>query len=215
MTRTPTLRSSRPLFLLSTAAVLTAALIAGCASKPPPPPPGPSNYVVLLPEANGSVGKVFVKSDKGSQTLDQAGQAAFINGETAPFEVSADQLKRDFGAAMAARPVYPERYYLYFETGGSRLTAESLALVTTILAKVAERDNPDVSVVGHSDTQGKAESNAVLAYQRASTIANMLREKGMQPASLSIESHGESNLLVQTPDETSEPKNRRVEITIR
>jgi outer membrane protein OmpA-like peptidoglycan-associated protein len=124
-------------------------------------------------------------------------------------------LKRDFGAAMAARPVYPERYYLYFETGGSRLTAESLALVTTILAKVAERDNPDVSVVGHSDTQGKAESNAVLAYQRASTIANMLRERGMQPASLSIESHGESNLLVQTPDETSEPKNRRVEITIR
>lgn len=215
MTRAPTLRSSRPLFLLSTAAVLTAALIAGCASKPPPPPPGPSNYVVLLPEANGSVGKVFVKSDKGSQTLDQAGQGAFINGEKAPFEVSADQLKRDFGAAMAARPVYPERYYLYFETGGSRLTAESLALVTTILAKVAERDNPDVSVVGHSDTQGKAESNAVLAYQRASTIANMLREKGMQPASLSIESHGESNLLVQTPDETSEPKNRRVEITIR
>lgn len=198
--------------------VVAVALLTGCASEPPAPPkppPGPSNYVVLLPEANGAVGKVFVKSDKGAQTLAQASQGAFINGESAPFEVSAEQLKRDFGAAMAARPAYPERFYLYFETGGSRLTAESTALVSTILAKVAERDNADVSIVGHSDTQGKAEANAVLAYQRAATIANMLRQRGMQPASLSIESHGESNLLVPTPDETPEPRNRRVEITIK
>ena len=206
-------------FLLTTAAVMFALLLTGCAASNPPdtpkPAPGPSNYVVLLPEANGTVGKLFVKSDKGSQTLDQAGQASFISGESAPFMVPADQLQRDFGAAMAARPAYPERYYLYFETGGSRLTAESLALVTTILAKIADRDNPDISVVGHSDTQGKAEANAVLAYQRASTIATMLRQRGMQPASLSIESHGESNLLVPTPDDTPEPRNRRVEITIR
>jgi peptidoglycan-associated lipoprotein len=202
---------------LGAAAAVVVLGMTGCVSKPPKPAPapGPSNYVVLLQEANGDVGKVFVKSDKGEQTLDQAGQAAFISGESAPFTVPADQFKRDFGAAMAALPMVPVRYYLYFETGGSRLTTESLALVTTILAKVAERDNPDISVVGHSDTQGKAESNTVLAYQRASTIANMLREKGMQPASLVIESHGESNLLVPTPDETPEPRNRRVEITIR
>ncbi|MBP8019225.1 MAG: OmpA family protein [Hylemonella sp.] len=107
------------------------------------------------------------------------------------------------------------RYDLYFETGGSRLTAASQALITTILTKIAERENPDVSVVGHSDTVGKAEANAVLAYQRATAIANLLREKGMQAATLSIESHGESNLLIPTPDETPEPRNRRVEITIR
>ena len=116
---------------------------------------------------------------------------------------------------MAASPHLPVRYYLYFETGGARLTAESQALIATVLTKIAERDNPDVSVIGHSDTVGKAEANAVLAYQRASTIANLLREKGMQAATLSIESHGESNLLVPTPDEAPEPRNRRVEITIR
>jgi len=30
-----------------------------------------------------------------------------------------------------------------------------------------------------------------------------------------VESHGKRNLLVPTPDETPEPRNRRVEITIR
>jgi outer membrane protein OmpA-like peptidoglycan-associated protein len=35
--------------------------------------------------------------------------------------------------------------------------------------------------------------------------------------SLTIEvtSHGERNPLVQTPDNTAEPKNRRVEVTVR
>ena len=32
---------------------------------------------------------------------------------------------------------------------------------------------------------------------------------------LAIESHGERNLLVPTPDDTAEPGNRRVEITLR
>ena len=197
--------------------VISALMMVGCASLPPPlkQPPGPRNYVVLLSEASGAVGKVFVKSDKGEQTLDQASQGTLISGESAPFVVSAEQLKRDFGAAMTASPPLPVRYDLYFETGGSRLTAASQALITTILTKIAERENPDVSVVGHSDTVGKAEANAVLAYQRATAIANLLREKGMQAATLSIESHGESNLLIPTPDETPEPRNRRVEITIR
>ncbi|MBK6648370.1 MAG: OmpA family protein [Betaproteobacteria bacterium] len=201
---------------LSIGWVFSALVMAGCASpQVPEPPPGPRNYVVLLPEDSGALGKVFVKSDKGEQTLDQARQGALISGESAPFSVSAEQLKRDFGSAMAASPHLPVRYYLYFETGGARLTAESQALIATVLTKIAERDNPDVSVIGHSDTVGKAEANAVLAYQRASTIANLLREKGMQAATLSIESHGESNLLVPTPDEAPEPRNRRVEITIR
>ena len=194
--------------------LLALALLTGCATKPPEPK-GPTNYVVLLPDADGKVGKVHVKSDKGAQTIETAGQGSFIDGATAPFAVPAEQLKRDFGVVLAASPEAPERYYLYFESGGAKLTAESLALVPTILKRVTERDNVDVSVIGHSDTAGKAEANAVLAYQRATSIANMLRERGMQPASLVIESHGESNLLVPTPDDTPEPRNRRVEITLR
>ncbi len=192
--------------------------LAGCASPPPPPPappPKPSTYVVLLPNLDGSVGKVLIKGDKGEQTIDMAGDGAPLDGSEAPAAVPQDKLQRDFGSAIAARPVAPDQFLLYFETGGSRLTAESQALIPTILAKALARENADVSVIGHTDTAGRAEANATLAYQRATSIATLLRERGLQPANLTIESHGESNLLVPTPDETPEPRNRRVEITIR
>jgi outer membrane protein OmpA-like peptidoglycan-associated protein len=192
-------------------------LLAGCALCPPPPPkaPPPVDYVVLLPNADGTVGKVFVKGQQGEQSLVNAGWGAALNGAVAAAAVPQDQLLKDFGEALGARPMAPENFYLYFESGGAKLTADSLALIPTILAKVAARESADVSVVGHSDTVGKADANAKLAYQRAATIARLLRERGMLAASFSVESHGESNLLVATPDETPEPRNRRVEISIR
>ncbi len=189
-------------------------VLAGC-STPAKPPPRPFDYVVLLPNVDGTVGKVLVKGDKGEQILDIAQNGASLNGDTAAFAVSTEQLQKVFGPAMAARPVLPEQFYLYFESGGANLTPASLALIPTILERAQARASADVSVIGHTDTAGKADTNASLAYRRANSIATLLRERGLQPATLTIESHGESNLLVPTPDETAEPRNRRVEITIR
>ena len=38
---------------------------------------------------------------------------------------------------------------------------------------------------------------------------------GLDAKLIEIESHGERDLLRKTPDNTAEPRNRRVEITIR
>ena len=43
----------------------------------------------------------------------------------------------------------------------------------------------------------------------------LLRQQGLNLAALVVESHGERNLLVPTPDNVDEPRNRRVEITLR
>lgn len=198
--------------------VLAVLLLAACAKKPPPPPaPAPvqPSYVVLLPNADGTVGKVLIKGKLGDQILDAAGVGAPLSGASAPAPVTPELLQKDFGAAMRAVPVAPEQFYLFFQTGGSKFTPESEALIPTILDKIKARESADVSVVGHSDTQGKADANARLAFQRAQSTARMLRDRGMQPATLTVESHGEANLLVQTPDETPEPRNRRVEISVR
>jgi outer membrane protein OmpA-like peptidoglycan-associated protein len=116
---------------------------------------------------------------------------------------------------MAARPLPPERFLLYFESGGAVLTPASAALLPQVVAEAARRPGVDVSIIGHSDTVGKAEANAELALRRAQAIADQLREKGLQATALNVESHGEANLLVKTPDETPEPRNRRVEVSIR
>ncbi len=185
---------------------LAALLVTGCA--------GPGTYVVLLPSPDGSVGKVSVQGKGGEQVLTKAQQGTLVDGSKPPFDVSAEQLTRDFGAAIAARPPLPEQFLLYFERG-SELTAESKALLLKIVARAKARMAVDISVIGHTDTQGKAEDNEALAHKRASNMADELKQLGLQNMTLTVESHGERNLLVPTPDETAEPRNRRVEITLR
>jgi adhesin transport system outer membrane protein len=116
---------------------------------------------------------------------------------------------------MKARPELPEQFLLYFELGGAQLTAESKTLMTRIVERASARQSVDMSVIGHSDTQGVATANEALALKRATAIAEQLRELGLKDAVMAVESHGERNLLVPTPDETAEPRNRRVEITLR
>ena len=77
------------------------------------------------------------------------------------------------------------------------------------------RGREHVPVIGHSDTQGAADANEALALKRATAIAEQLRGMGLANTVMAIESHGERNLLVPTPDDTAEPGNRRVEITLR
>lgn len=191
---------------LSLCTLALSALLGACA--------GPGSYVALLPSPDGSVGQVTVTGAQGAQTLTQANTGAALNGGKPPFDVSAEQLQRDFGAAMAARPALPEQFMLYFERG-SELTAESNVQLDKVLARAKARTSVDMSVIGHTDTQGKAEANEALALQRANAMAARLRELGLADAVLVVESHGERNLLVKTPDEVAEPRNRRVEITLR
>ena len=46
-------------------------------------------------------------------------------------------------------------------------------------------------------------------------LVKLLAAAGLTVADLTVDTHGEFNLQVKTADETPEPRNRRVEITIR
>jgi len=188
------------------AALLSAMLLAGCGGK---------SYAALLENADGSPGKVYVKGAKGEQVIDKAGSGAPMDGSQAAAAVPPEQIKRDFGDTLAARPPLPKRYLLYFESGGTRLTADSNALLPMIVADAKQRPGVDASIIGHTDTVGKADANTALALRRGQVVANMIKAQGLTVVALVVELHGESNLLVMTADETPEPRNRRVEISLR
>lgn len=172
----------------------------------------PKSYVVLLPSPDGTVGQVIVKGSKGEQVLSSANQAGSLDGT--PLAVESKQVDRDFGDTRAALPPQPVRYLLYF-TAGTTLNAASDALIPKIIAEARTRPAVDVAVIGHTDTVATSEYNEQLALRRANRVSELLREKGLKANSLSIESHGKRNLLIQTPDNVYEPRNRRVEVSIR
>lgn len=179
------------------------------------PPRRTGSYVVLLPSPDGTVGRVIVQGKGGEQELTKALSGTLTDGSTKPFEVGKEQMALDFGAAMAARPPLPESFLLYFNSGTTDLTGESKALLPRIMARIHDRKALDMSVIGHTDTVGKAPSNEVLGLQRANVIAKQIQELAPEGTILSVESNGERNLLVPTPDEKNEPRNRRVEVTLR
>jgi peptidoglycan-associated lipoprotein len=184
-----------------------AAAIAISASAPKP-------YVVLLESPDGTTGEVIIRGSKGEQTIRTARFGAILDGSTAPSPVSADQIQQDFGEAMSAQPELPAHYILYFGSG-TQLTAESETLLPQIVASANARPMTDISVIGHTDTVGPSNANELLASQRAASVVEILKARGLKALSLQIESHGKSNPLLPTPDETLEPRNRGVEISIR
>jgi len=112
-------------------------------------------------------------------------------------------------------PPRSHHFTLYFQFESDELTPESRALVPEVLQAVKEFPFPEVVVIGHTDTTGTAPSNVELGLRRATVVRRMLLDAGLEGSLIEVTSHGEADLLVQTPDETFEPRNRRVEISVR
>jgi peptidoglycan-associated lipoprotein len=196
-------------------AVVFLLLVASCATPPPAPPPKATSYAVLLDNPDGSVGAITFTDSKGTIAVNRAKNAVNLDSATAPYLQDEAIIQKDFGAAIAARPLLPVSYLLYFESGGVQLTAESQALIAKIVGDAAKRPAPDISVIGHTDTAGEPDANEKLGLQRAQAVSQLIAGAGLKAVEITVTSHGERDLLVRTPDNTAEPKNRRVEITLR
>ena len=81
------------------------------------------------------------------------------------------------------------------------------------LLKSPELEGRKFRIEGHTDTVGPAEENRLLSERRANAVRDYLVERfGIAPTRLVTEGLGESRLLVPTPDETPQQRNRRVQI---
>jgi adhesin transport system outer membrane protein len=175
----------------------------------------PGSYVVLLPSPDGTVGQVRVTSQGGERTLQRSQDAALLDGTAGAYQPDPNTLQQDFGAAVAARPPLPEQFRLFFNSGSTNMTKQSSADLPKVLDALKKRKVPDVSVVGHTDTVGTEARNQALGLKRANAVAGKIRAEGLDKVDVSVESQGESRLLVPTKDNVPEAMNRRVEITVR
>jgi outer membrane protein OmpA-like peptidoglycan-associated protein len=203
------------------AAVLVAALEVACGGKPhlPAPPETARTLVVLLPDPDtGVTGRAFLSNKSGSTDLNAARESSTGTPSSAPTAVrtmTEEEVQQVFGDALSALPPAPVHFTLYFKFESDELTDDSRALLPQILTTVKERAFPEVLVVGHTDTMGTPRANIDLGLIRANSVRTILVQVGLDPATVEARSHGESDLLVKTPDETPEPRNRRVEISVR
>ena len=200
-------------------AVLVTWAIAGCGPKRIPPlRPGQAQVVLFPDPEDAAVGRAVVSNPAGAVELAAERESTTVSSSRAPAPVivlSEADANRLFGDVLSTLPPAPQHFVLYFRFESDDLTDESRALLPRVLEALRNRPFPDVAVVGHTDTTGTAAGNVELGLRRAIAIRAQLVQAGIGADVIEVTSHGETDLLVKTADQVLEPRNRRVEITVR
>ena len=200
------MRKKQPSILL----LVSALLITACSGK---------NIVVLVPDPDGSVGRITVANQAGRVEIDTPNQASTIKDrDTAP-SFPADIKKKEidslFSEALAIQPLPPIHFMLYFDRNSIQLKPESYKVLAGIILSIRQRNSEYISVTGYTDTLGEKGYNYDLSKRRALAVRDLLIKRGVKKESIETDYHGEENLLIKTEDNVSNPKNRRAEVVVR
>lgn len=174
--------------------------------------------MLLRDPGTGAVGRAIVSNPQGRVDLQAMRESTRVGtglAPTAPTVLSEREVEHIFGPALDGLPAAARHFTLFFEFESEQLTDESQRLVQEVLREVMSRPAPDVIAVGHTDTTGQARANVQLGLRRANAVRTILVQAGLTSTAVQVGSHGEAELLVPTADGVFEPRNRRVEITVR
>jgi outer membrane protein OmpA-like peptidoglycan-associated protein len=176
----------------------------------------PRERVVLL-EVTETEGQLTVQTTRRTLTLDTAYQTATArpSGRLDAGITTADIVEARYGGVLRTTPEAGRLYRLSFAPGATTLTPESQPVVRDILTDTVSHAAFEVVIEGHTDTTGDMETNDRLSLERAHAVRTLLVGQGMTAPFLRVIGRGERQLLVPTPDEVDEPRNRRVEVIIR
>lgn len=100
---------------------------------------------------------------------------------------------------------------ILFETGSSRLTAESRRLLEGVARVALDCPAARLSVLGHTDATGQPDLNQRLSQARAEAVATVLVQAGVAPARVAALGMGASRPLAIGDDAAARAQNRRIE----
>ena len=119
------------------------------------------------------------------------------------------------GAPARAEKAPAVNLTVQFATGSANLTPAARQVLDNLGKAITDKTltNYHFRVEGHTDTVGTKDGNQVLSEHRAQAVVNYLATNfHVDPSRLQPVGMGEDGLLIQTPDQTNEPRNRRVEV---
>ena len=174
--------------------------------------------LVVLPSADEGAGAVILRSGDRELVVNKPYAAARVrpDGNVGSSTLDSSVVAAEFGQALAALPQRPAVFMLYFSEAKVRFTEGSLAKLESVFAELVRHPAAEISIIGHTDTAGSGSKNDKLSLARAKRARDELVRRGIPAGNIvSVAGRGERELLVPTPDDTPEPRNRRVEISVR
>lgn len=188
--------------------LLTALLLAGCAT--------PS--LTLLPSEEGRQGAVAVLEENGRQretVVSELNSRTNLSGRPRTKSIDPDRMSPGQKALLDLLPETPVNLTLYFHEGTTTLIPSSAPGLDFLKAEVKRRPGAEILVTGYTDRKGSIEDNDELSQRRAEEVLSALAAEGIELGMMSAVGRGERDPLISTDDGVTEPRNRRVEVTIR
>lgn len=112
---------------------------------------------------------------------------------------------------------YAEEFRLVmpFESSGQRLPADIDVYLQPLLNEIADWSMVrQVTVIGHSDSEGSELSNMLLSVRRANAVADRLEDLGVEAGLLTVEAYGEEQPIGDNTSLDGRIANRRVEVVV-
>ena len=118
-------------------------------------------------------------------------------------------------SAINPAPSAPSSLVLHFDSGNATVRQQDVPLLDQA-SRLYRAGKPIVMIVtGSADATGSAAVNLRLSEQRANNVLQGLVSRGIPVERFQVIAKGQTDLVVPTPPDTSEERNRRVEITWR
>lgn len=173
------------------------------------PAPAPER-IVLLPNEDGRPSAVIVTSSKGDTVVDRPYLAASVHqgGAVTAQDEDPAKVRERYGSTLGAMPKGPVAAMLYFEAGSERLAPESAERVIALRAQLRQRDEPEVTLVGHAARADAPGYNDELSKARAAAVKRALMLAGVPDERIGIYSRG-------SRDSSGGNADRRVDVRIR
>lgn len=99
-----------------------------------------------------------------------------------------------------------------FETGRSRLTAESYAMLDRVAESLVAHPDVRIEVAGHTDSTGSHALNMRLSRERALAVMAYLAQRGVAPSRMTARGYGPDSPIGSNRTAAGRADNRRVEL---
>ena len=101
-----------------------------------------------------------------------------------------------------------------FASGSADLNQGFFGVLDSVALVLKEYDKTSIAVSGHTDSTGSAEKNQALSGQRASTVAQYLRTKGIADQRIAADGYGSTRPVASNATPDGRQQNRRVELSL-